>query len=192
MSCEITGLVLAGGQASRMGYINKGAMMLHSKSLAETVIEAIKPQVGNLYISANDYVDYYKQFPYPVFKDIRPGFLGPLAGIESVLTNVKDIEWLFCTPIDTPYIPADLAAQLLDAVRDAGGRCALPVNNGLPHSLHCLVHASLLPSLTEFLDSGGRSVGVWLRQCGLIEVEIKAEPKAFININTRDDLQSAR
>ncbi len=192
MSCEIAGLVLAGGNASRMGYINKGALMLHSKSMVELVIEAIQPQVGRLFISANDYVDYYQQFPYPVFKDIRPGFLGPLAGIESVLTNVEDIEWLFCTPIDTPFIPTNLASQLLDAVKDAGAKCALPVNNGLQHSLHCLVHASLLPSLTEYLDSGGRSVGLWLKQCGTIEVEIKAEPKAFININTPDDLNSAQ
>ncbi len=190
---NVSGLVLAGGLANRMGYVNKGAQKLGGSTLAELVMKVLKPQVQSIFISANSYSDYFEQFNYPVYKDIRQGFLGPLAGIETVLTKEPSIEWLFCTPVDTPFIPADLVIQLFRVIDESEDcLCAVPTHNGLRHPLHCLIHASLLPSLTEFLDSGERSVGFWLRKCGMKEVSISAEPRSFLNINTHSDLENAK
>ncbi len=166
--------------------------MLRSHSLAELVIDAIRPQVTEILISANEYIHYFERFGVPVFQDLRPGFLGPLAGIETALTVVPDLEWVFCTPVDTPFLPPDLVSQLMNELVAKSALCAVPVHNGLRHPLHCLIHASLLQSLTNFLNSGERSVGFWLRKCGMVEVDIKAEPKSFININTHDDLKNIR
>jgi molybdopterin-guanine dinucleotide biosynthesis protein A len=43
---QITGLILAGGRAQRMGGIDKGLIPFHQKPLIETTIQRLKTQVG--------------------------------------------------------------------------------------------------------------------------------------------------
>lgn len=50
---RITGVVLAGGQGSRMGGVDKGLVMLRDKPMVEWVIERFAPQVDALIINAN-------------------------------------------------------------------------------------------------------------------------------------------
>ncbi len=52
-SADITGLVLAGGLARRMGGIDKGLVDLGGKPMIEHVLAALRPQVGRLLINAN-------------------------------------------------------------------------------------------------------------------------------------------
>jgi molybdopterin-guanine dinucleotide biosynthesis protein A len=54
---DITGLVLAGGRATRMGGIDKGLIELAGKPLVQQVIERLRPQLGAVTISANRHVD---------------------------------------------------------------------------------------------------------------------------------------
>lgn len=185
---KITGLLLAGGQAKRMGSINKGAVVLNDRSFAELVLDNLSKQVNNVIISANEYAEYFEQFNYPVVKDLRAGFLGPLAGIEAVLTKYPSIEWLFCSTIDTPYFPSNLVSTLLEEAKKNKKLCVMPVHNKIRYPLHSLIHSNLLPSLKTFLDSNERAVGYWLRKCGVLEVEINAPFPAFENINTLEEL----
>jgi len=50
---QITGLILAGGRAQRMGGIDKGLIPFHRKPLIETTIQRLKAQVGPILINAN-------------------------------------------------------------------------------------------------------------------------------------------
>ena len=50
---EITGLILAGGRAQRMGGIDKGLIPFHHRPLIESAINRLKPQVGSIMINAN-------------------------------------------------------------------------------------------------------------------------------------------
>jgi molybdopterin-guanine dinucleotide biosynthesis protein A len=52
----------------------------------------------------------------------------------------------------------------------------------------CLAKTSLLPHLTEFLESGGRKVDRWYASLRLAEVNFPDE-SAFRNINTLAELQ---
>ena len=105
-----------------------------------------------------------------------------------MLIECPSIEWLFCTTVDTPFFPLDLASQLLQEAEHNKKLCVMPVHNKMRYPLHSLIHSSLLPSLTAFLDSNERAVGYWLRQCGVLEVEIDAPFPAFENINTLEEL----
>ena len=49
---EISGILLAGGKARRMGGVNKGAQLLGGRTLAGLVIERMKPQVKSIFISS--------------------------------------------------------------------------------------------------------------------------------------------
>ena len=45
---KITGVVLAGGQGSRMGGVDKGLQVLRGKPMVQWVIERFAPQVDEL------------------------------------------------------------------------------------------------------------------------------------------------
>ena len=50
---QITGLLLAGGRATRMGGADKGLQTLHGEPLASHVLKRLAPQTGALLIIAN-------------------------------------------------------------------------------------------------------------------------------------------
>lgn len=190
--CKVSAVLLAGGEAKRMGRVNKGFQPLNDNFLAAHVLSALKKQTPDIYISANSYADEYaKQFPFPVFPDIRDAFLGPLAGIETVLTCVPDIEWLFCSPVDTPFIPDNLVCALLNKAITLEKTAAYPCHNGKVEPLHCLLHSSVLPKLTAYLDAGNRSVFRFLNSIDAVEVPIKTDDVSFINLNTIEELRLA-
>ena len=56
---DITGLVRAGGRATRIGGIDIGLLEFAGKPLAQHVIERLRPAVGDVIISANRNVDRY-------------------------------------------------------------------------------------------------------------------------------------
>jgi molybdopterin-guanine dinucleotide biosynthesis protein A len=55
----------------------------------------------------------------------------------------------------------------------------------------CLCRRALLPHLTDFLDNGGRKIDTWYASLTVAEVSFDAEADAFININTKQELDDA-
>ena len=186
---SVYGLILAGGKATRMGETNKGAKLLGSRPLVEHVIERLRPQVKNLFISANSYKDYYEKFGYEVIADKRENFLGPLSGIESILVSHPGITWLFVSPVDTPFIPLNIVSTLLDRAVSQNAACAIPVHDGFKEPLHCLINASLLPSLKHCLDNQQYSVGKFLSDNSVIQVPFFDVGNSFENVNTLKELE---
>ena len=67
----ITGVVLAGGKATRMGGIDKGLQALNGRPLWRHVAETLAPQVDELVISANRHLEQWRASGFPVFRDNR-------------------------------------------------------------------------------------------------------------------------
>ena len=59
---DITGLILAGGRAQRMGGIDKGLIPFHGKPLIESAIAKLKPQVQTIVINANRSITKYATY----------------------------------------------------------------------------------------------------------------------------------
>ena len=117
---SITGLILAGGRARRMGGEDKGLIPLAGRPLIAWVIAALAPQVGRILISANRNQAAYAAFGHPVIGDEAggtelTGFQGPLAGIAAAMTRMET-PWLLTLPCDAPLAPADLASRLAAAL----------------------------------------------------------------------------
>jgi molybdopterin-guanine dinucleotide biosynthesis protein A len=77
---EITGLILAGGRAQRMGGIDKGLIPFKGIPLIESSLNRLKPQVHTILINANRNHSIYSLYGYPVLADEDDSFSGPLAG----------------------------------------------------------------------------------------------------------------
>jgi len=198
---DITGLVLAGGQGTRMGGTDKGLQLLGGMPLALHALRRLQPQVGNVLINANRNRATYEAFGVPVCEDTVPGFAGPLAGFLAGLAQCRT-PWLLTVPCDTPLFPTDLAIRLASAAADQDADIALPLAPGgddaradaplRPQPVFCLLRASLHDSLARYIAGGGRKVGAWAAQHRCARVPFNQpgdDARAFFNANTLDELR---
>lgn len=199
---DISALILAGGQGSRMGGCDKGLQPLHARPLVAWIVERLQPQVGSLLISANRNRERYAEFGYPVIADdpapswgrsddvgssqFSGQFSGPLAGLHAGLSQCRT-PWLLSAPCDVPELPADLVARLAEAVCREQVPLALATSAGRHHPVIALLHRDLLPDLERYLATGRRSVYGW--QQGLAHAEVDFGADSFANLNTLEELR---
>jgi molybdopterin-guanine dinucleotide biosynthesis protein A len=197
---DVTGLVLAGGQGSRMGS-EKGLMPFRGRPLAWHVLQRLIPQVGFAAISANRQLQTYAQWGVPVWTDLSPNdALGPLAGLLSGLRHAPT-PWLLSVPCDTPFFPQDLASRLMHAIKNTSSRLATvraftpddeTQSGRAPRQpAFCLAHQSLADNLEAWLETGQRKVGAWMATHSMVEVEFNCpgdDLLSFANANTPQDL----
>jgi len=183
----VTGLVLAGGQGSRMGGVDKGLAPFRGRPLVLHVIERLAPQVGEILVNANRNPADYARFGHRVIADEIPGFAGPLAGFERGLAHARG-DLVATVPCDSPFLPADLVARLRAELERAGADLAVAKTGDQPHPVFCLMRRGVHASLEQFLASGQRKIDKWYAALAVVEVAFDDEPDAFANINTRDEL----
>ena len=183
----ITGLVLAGGMGRRMDSRDKGLVAFRGKPMVEHVIERLSPQVETLIINANRNLDQYGAYGRPVVRDEVGGYAGPLAGLHAGLKACAT-PLIVTAPCDSPFLPTDLVARLHTAMKADIAELAVAKTGDQAHPVFTLCSVSLLPSLTAFLESGGRKIDAWYRAHRVVEVQFD-DSAAFANINTIDELQ---
>lgn len=185
---SVTAIILAGGRASRMGGIDKGLIPLNNSPLISQVLARLKPQVETIIINANRELETYKALGYPVFADEIADFAGPLAGIQLGLKHAAS-EYLLTAACDCPLLPLNLREKLQSALEAQHADIAIATSNGDDHPVIFLCKTSLLASLNDYLEQGGRKVSAWQKNLNHVYVDFSATPDAFTNINTLDDLK---
>src|SRR5258708_38830334 len=99
--------ILAGGQATRFGGRDKGALLVDGRTIRERQIEAIAPLTDDLRV---------------VVSDIVPG-CGPLGGLHAALTAARH-DTLFLIACDMPFVSTPFVAYLISLA--AGGDAVVP------------------------------------------------------------------
>lgn len=143
-----------------MGGADKGLVEYQQRPLIEWVLEAVRPQVNEVLISANRNLDVYAEYACRVLPDILPDFPGPLAGVLMAMDAVST-EWLLVVPCDTPHLPADLVQCLRHAAQSGDVPMAVAADVGQTHYTIMLVQTRLADSLRDYLHSGQRAVHRW-------------------------------
>ncbi|MDA8481020.1 molybdenum cofactor guanylyltransferase MobA [Citrobacter sp. Awk 4] len=185
LDSAITGVVLAGGKARRMGGADKGLLELDGKPLWKHVADNLLSQLETVVVNANRHRNIYQKSGLRVIPDSLADFPGPLAGMLSVFLQEKGDWFLFC-PCDTPYIPRDLVARLKAQRNDAA---VVWAHDGeRDHPTIALVNRSVQPLLQDYLQSGERRVMVFMRLAGGHAVDFSDQKDAFINVNTPEEL----
>ena len=196
---HISAVLLAGGQGSRMGGVDKGLVELAGQPMAAHVLARLAPQVDELLINANQNLERWQSFGYPVFSDDfggADGFCGPLAGLHAALVRAQH-PLVLSVPCDSPFLPTDLVARLAHALHASAGthasaaQLAVATTAGRAHPVFCLCRRELAPQLADFLAAGGRKVGAWHSTLQVVEVPFDDDPAAFRNINTATELSAA-
>jgi len=182
----ITALILAGGRGTRMGTVDKGLQPFRGKPMVAHVIERLAPQVDELLINANQNLDTYAGFGHRVIADEIAGFVGPLAGFERGLTHATH-DLVITAPCDSPFLPADLVARLLEQLTMQNAQLAVAKTGDQAHPVFCLMRKDVLDSLRTFLESGQRKIDRWYEALRIVEVSFDDEAEAFLNINTLEE-----
>ena len=197
---NITGWVLAGGQGSRMGGVDKGLQLFQGQALALRAAQRLASQVHLVKLNANRHLPDYASWGYDVHADSLLGFAGPLAGMLTGLQHCAT-EWLLCVPCDSPFFPLDLAYRLgmaVDAEQSTMAVAWAPEVNAQgdtvcrPQPVFCLLHRSLQTSLRDFLHSGGRKIDAWTTQHANARMDFNLPHDtrhAFANANTWQELK---
>lgn len=190
---SITGLILAGGRGSRMGLVDKGLQLLQGQTLCQHVLARLAPQVSHMMINANQNLERYQAFGVPVIADAIEGFAGPLAGMHSGMQQAAT-PYLLTAPVDSPFLPVDLAARLAQALQQqqAEVAVAMTLEDGRQQvqPVFCLMKTALLPHLSAWLAAGGRKIDAWYGDLAVARVLFE-DRDAFRNLNTLDELQQA-
>lgn len=167
-----------------MGGADKGLVVYRGRRLIEWAIAALAPQVDELVISANRNLDVYAAYGLRVLPDDLPGCPGPLAGVLTALAAVTT-DWLVVAPCDTPHLPADLAARLLGAARQAAVPLAVAADAARTHHSCFIVRTDQRDGLAAYLARGERAVRGW--QAGLPSTRVQFDTACFANINRPED-----
>ena len=184
---RITAVILAGGQARRMGGQDKGLVEVNGRPMIEHIIAALKPQVDRIVISANRNIERYQRYGFPVIKDIMGDYFGPLVGMASA-AQASESPWLLTVPCDSPFVPAELAATLYRAAEANQAEISVAHDGDRMQPVFALLQRDLLPSLLAYLEEGGRKIDTWYAQHRLAQADFSQWPDAFLNINTPDEL----
>jgi molybdopterin-guanine dinucleotide biosynthesis protein A len=201
-----TGVILAGGAASRFGGLPKGLERVDGRRIVDRVAQALGEITDDLLLVANA-VDAATWLPgVRCVSDVRVGF-GALGGLHAALTHAATdivlVAW------DMPFVSAALLGELR-RIGDGGADASIhdlglvgspdvviPESDGSRRGLEPLCawysQRCLLP-VERALDAGDlRVIGfheqVRVQRIPLLRVEDFGSPaRLFSNVNTPDDL----
>jgi len=188
MTISISAVILAGGQAKRMGGVDKGLQPLQGKPLFQFIYDRLHSQVEHISVNANRNQAIYAVAGLPVFGDNIEGFQGPLSGILTALER-SETDFVLFVPCDSPFFPDNLLEKLKSAVVFRGVSIAYVHDGEREHPTFCLMARSLKEKLAAYLATGERRMLQFMRQNGAVSVDFSENKAAFTNINTLDELQ---
>ncbi|MBT5097985.1 MAG: molybdenum cofactor guanylyltransferase [Proteobacteria bacterium] len=184
---NISGLILAGGRAQRMGGEDKGLVLLNGQAMIEYVLASLAPQVQSVAINANRSVEQYQAYGHPVIRDELSDFQGPLAGFASGLKQCST-DYMVTAPCDGPLLCNDYVQRLHQSAVAQGAQISVASDGKRLQPVYALLHQSLLPSLLDFLARGDRKIDLWYQQEGYAECDFSDRSDIFTNVNSREDL----
>jgi molybdopterin-guanine dinucleotide biosynthesis protein A len=191
------GVVLAGGQARRMGGGDKTRIRVGGMTILERVLARIAPQCARLVLNAAGDAARFADSGLAVIADSVPDHAGPLAGVLAGLdwaaSEAPEIAWLVSLPGDCPFLPRDLVARLHQARLAAGGQIACAASGERRHPVVALWPVALRADLRRAVtEEGLRKVDQWSARYRRGVAEWPVTPvDPFFNINTPEEAAEA-
>jgi molybdopterin-guanine dinucleotide biosynthesis protein A len=183
-----TGVLVAGGSATRMGGAPKGLLRIGGQPIAARSIALFLRTFGGALIVANDPAPY-ASLGVPIVPDRLRGRGAP-GGLHAALAAVAT-PWVFAAGCDMPFLD-ERAIALLARHRD-GVRAVLVRTRGRLEPLHAFWSRGCLPVLEELLAGGSPSLQDLARAVDARIVEedewraVDPTSRSLENANTPED-----
>ncbi|HHS89631.1 MAG TPA: molybdenum cofactor guanylyltransferase MobA [Rhodobacteraceae bacterium] len=197
---DIPAVILAGGQATRMGGGDKCLLDLGGALILDVILKRLAPQTASIALNANGDPLRFRSFGLAVIPDTISGFAGPLSGVLAAMDWAAETshEHVVTVAGDTPFFPENLVSRLQEAARTENTPIALaatkdPQRGVLRHPTFGLWPVGLRDDLRAALEEGLRKVVLWTDRHGAANTVFPAAGfDPFFNVNTTDDLEVAR
>lgn len=174
--------ILAGGQASRLGGVDKAMQSLGGDTLLAHTLAALPQVFAERLLS-------YNRGPAPalpaglrIVPDQRAGHPGPLAALEALAQATRQ-DWLVTVPVDCRRLPDGLVEGLARAA--AGDGAVARDGDGLQPLVGLWRVAALRPAVAAAFDAGDLAVHRLLTRLDLGCHDIA--PLCLGNLNTPSD-----
>jgi len=181
---QLTGVVLAGGKARRLGGVDKGLQPYRGRPLIQHALEILAPLCAEILVNANRNLAAYRRFGHPVIPDPTPDFQGPLAGILAALQRAHTPA-LLVVPCDSPHLRRDLLERLAASLADHD--IAIAHDGRRLHPVVMALRTELAGDLSAWLAAGGRKIDRWAQRHRWTAVDGSDAPDQFRNLNTPED-----
>jgi molybdenum cofactor guanylyltransferase len=185
-SKNITAVILAGGQSSRMGQ-DKALLTVNGLPLIHQIYSAARQCTDAVYVVSPWIASYRSRLPTDAILRSELAPQGPLVAFAQVLPELAT-PWILLLACDLPYVSsAVLQDWISQRDRVEADRIAL-----LPRSpkgwepLCGLYRQSCRESLQTFLTQGGRSFQTWLQTQPVAELWV-SDQRVLFNCNTPQD-----
>jgi len=153
MAAACIGAILAGGESRRMGAPKEGVRLTDGRRMVEHVIAALSA-VCERVVTVGECRGYQDESITRI-PDLRPG-LGPLAGIEAVLSSGLGDSYLVAA-CDQPFLTPGVLRRLIEKGVEEP-RCFREEGGAGFHPFPCYLPAACLPRVREALDAGRLSM----------------------------------
>ena len=179
MRADVSGLILAGGKATRMGGAEKHTLVVDGRTIFDRQVEALR--------GLEIIVSSPRDIPgHRTVRDALPDG-GPLAGIAAGLAAARTT-WMVVIACDMPYMTAPvidrLIARTADDIDAVGVRVA-----GLVEPLVCVLRVSVyLPLVQARLARGDLKVSHLLTEGARVGWLDEEDARPFFNVNCPADL----
>lgn len=180
MKQQITGVVLAGGESSRMGE-DKSLLLFRKQQLISFSIEALKPFCQDLLISSNHTA--HQNFDYPCISDEHKK-IGPIAGIQSALKNSKT-DYVIVLPCDSPMVKQQFVEFLISQITEDLDALVPKYGEHL-EPLFAIYHRRILPIVEDQIENKNYRLTSLLERINTKTIEVQ-DRSCFVNINTPED-----
>lgn len=186
---DCTGVLLAGGQATRLGGLAKGLLHLGGEPIAARSLRLFGEIFDAALVVANDPAPY-AALGAPVVADAIPGKGAP-GGLHAALAAARTA-WIFAAACDMPFLSGE-AIRFLWSLR--GGAPAVAVHwGGRVEGLFAFWSRTCLPAVERLLREGDPSLwrlATEVRAAVVPEATWRVfDPngRAFANANAPEDL----
>ena len=194
---DAVGVILAGGQARRMGGADKALIPLGGTTLIERAIARASVQAGDLVINANGDPKRFAHLGLPVVADPVGGFVGPIAGILAgfawMRANRPNARWLASFACDCPFFPMDMVERLTTKARSERVNVVVAESGSQHHPVFAVWSADITASPEDILVKQGlRKMDDFIATLPNVRVRFDTDPiDPFVNINTPEELAFA-
>ncbi len=185
---DCTGVLLAGGMATRLGGIPKGLLRVGSETVAARSLRLFDGLFGALLIVANDPAPY-RDLDVAIVPDLFRGKGAP-GGLHAALSTART-GWVFVAGCDMPLLSREAISFLWERRADAAA-VAVEWERGF-EGLHAFWSRRCLPTVERMLAGGNPSLRAIAEAVGTRVVpaaewrEVDPSGRSFENANTAAD-----
>lgn len=186
---DLTAIVVAGGQSSRMGR-DKAFLDWQGRPLIQAVVESLASHVSEVIVVAKD-EEKFKFLKVPVYQDRQTAF-SPLVGIATGLFYSRT-EYNFFVACDMPFVKTSVVRRLYEAREDFD--TVIPESERGLEPLFALYHQRCWKKFEEEINRGTLKIIDVLRELRkkIVPVEDRSfeDLNPFSNLNTPEEYLSA-